>query len=117
MKLRLRGGGDHHGVVDALAVDGLPGIEDARACRDTGQVGLLVLDGAVGVVGDAAELGDAIGKPEAAHAVAVVDAVVGVGMNVVFEEAGKHGGVGSFDHTGDSCGRGGRVGSHTSDAI
>ena len=117
MELRFGGGGDHHGVVDALAVDGFAGGEEARADGGAGEVGLAVREGAVGVVGDAADLGDAVGEPEAAFAVAVVDGVVGVVVGVAFDEAGDDGEVAGFDGAGDAGGRRGGVRGDGGDAV
>ena len=111
LELGFGGGGDHHGVVDALAVDGLAGVEDAGADGGSGFVAFVVLDGAVGVVGDAAEVGDAVDEPEAAHAGSVVDAVVGVWVGVALPEAGEDGALGAsmvrVMPAGGVCWRGG----------
>src|SRR6185369_16891579 len=67
MKLFFRRCRDHHGVVDTLAVDSFTSVEDARASCYSSDIGLFMLDGAVGVVGDAAQLRDAVREPEAPH--------------------------------------------------
>ena len=117
VELGLAGGGDHHGVVDALAVDGFAGGEETRTDRSAGVVGFAVLEGAVGVVGDGAQFGDAVDEPETAHAVAVVDGVVGVGVGVVLPQTGHDGGVAGFDGAGHAGGWSGAVRRDAGDAV
>ena len=117
MQLGLRSGGNHHGVVDALAIDGLAGIEESRPVCKVGLVGFAVLDGAVGVVGETFEIRDAVGEPEAAHACPVKDPVVRIRMRVRLPEAGKDCRIGGFDRARDACGWRGGVRLDAGDAI
>src|SRR5882672_6096176 len=109
VELGLAGGGDHHRVVDALAIDRFAGGEKARPNCCAGVVGLAMRECAVGIVGDGPDLGDAIGKPEAAEAVTVVDGVVGVGVGVVLPKARHDGGITGFDGTSYTSRRSGAM--------
>ena len=117
VELGLGGSGDHHRVVDTLAIDGFAGGEETGPGSESRVVGFAMREGTVGVVRNGANFGDAVDEPETTDAVAVVDGVVGVGVGVVLQETRKNGGVAGFDDAGYAGGRSGAVRCDAGDAV